>query len=163
MTNLVRIVSIAAAVCLGLGGIAQAQTLKKYITRDGKTVYSDTPIPGAKEVGEIKAPPKLDPASRSNAQGTAEKEAQQVKALDKRLADSAAQRARVEDAEAKLEEAKRTLAEGKEPLPGERKGTAGGQSKLTDVYWDRQRANQKSVQNAQKALDEARAAGKPEK
>lgn len=163
MTNATKLISIAAMLCLGVSAVASAQTLKKYITPDGKTVYSDTPIPGAKEVGEIKAPPKLDSSSRENAQGTAEKEAQQGKALDKRLEDRAAQRARVEAAEAKLEEAKRTLAEGKEPLPGERKGTAGGQSKLTDAYWDRQRANQKSVQNAQKALDEARAAGKPEK
>ena len=38
---------IAAAVCLAAGGVAHAQALKKYITPDGKTVYSDTPVPGA--------------------------------------------------------------------------------------------------------------------
>jgi len=158
MKNAIRMVLVAAAVCLGLGSVAQAQTLKKYITPDGKTVYSDTPVPGAKEVGEIKAPPKLDPSSRSQAQGTAQKEAQEVKALDKRLEDRAAQRSRVEAAEAKLEEAKRTLADGKEPLPGERIGTAGGASRLNDAYWQRQKANQQAVENAQRALDAARAA-----
>jgi len=158
MTNATKLVSIAAALCIGASAVASAQTLKKYITRDGKTVYSDTPIPGAKEVGEIKSPPPIDPASRSQAQGTAQREAKDVKALDKRLENSAAQRARIEDAEAKLEDAKRTLAEGKEPLEGERIGTAGGQSRLNDEYWQRQKANQKAVENAQKALDAARVA-----
>jgi len=157
MTNLPRIISITAALCLGLGAIAQAQTLKKYITPDGKTVYSDTPVPGAKEVGEIKAQPMLDPSSRSQAQDTANKEAQDVKAVDKRLEDRAAQSKRVAAAEEKLEEAKRTLDDGKEPLPGERIGTASGQSRLNDEYWTRQKANQRAVDDAQKALDAARA------
>jgi hypothetical protein len=138
MTNAAKWISIVVALYVAQSGLATAQTLKKYITRDGKTVYSDRPVPGAKEVGEIKAPPKLDPSSRSQAQSAAQKEAQAVKALDKRLEDSAAQRARVEAAEAKLEEAKRTLAGGKEPLPSERIGTAGGQSRLNDDYWARQ-------------------------
>jgi len=158
MTNGVKWVSIAAALCLGLSGVAGAQALKKYITKDGKTVYSDTPIPGAKEVGEIKAPPPIDPASRSQAAGTAQREAKDVKALDKKLEDRNAQRARVEAAEAKLEEAKRTLAEGKEPLPGERIGTAGGNSRFREDYWQRQKANEEAVKNAQRALDAARAA-----
>ena len=158
MTNAAKWVSIAAALCLGLSAAASAQTLKKYITPDGKTVYSDTPVPGAKEVGEIKPPPKVDPASRSQAQDAAQRDAKDVKALDKRLEDRATQRSRIEAAEAKLEEAKRALAEGKEPLPGERKGTAGGQSRLSDEYWQRQKANQQAVKNAQRALDDARAA-----
>jgi len=146
---------IASALCFGFAVAADAQTLKKYITPDGKTVYSDTPIPGAKEVGEIKPQPKLDPASSSRSQDAASKDAQ---ALDKRLDERTAQRDRIAAAQAKLDEAKRTLEGGKEPLPGERIGTASGQSKLTDAYWERQKANQKSVENAQKALGEASAA-----
>jgi len=157
MTNLLRMISIAAALCLGLGSFAQAQTLKKYITPEGKTVYSDTPVPGAKEVGEIKPQPMLDPASRSRAQDTARKEAEDVKAVDKRLEDRAAQSNSVAAAEAKLEEAMRTLKEGKEPLPGERIGTVSGQSRLKDEYWSRQKANQQAVDDAQKVLDAARA------
>ena len=157
MTHLLGMISIAAALCLGLACNAQAQTLKKYITPDGKTVYSDTPVPGAKEVGEIKPQPMLDPASRSRAQDTARKEAQDGKAADKRLEDRAAQSKRVAAAEEKLEEARRTLEEGKEPLPGERIGTASGQSRLNDEYWSRQKANEQAVENAQKALSEARA------
>jgi hypothetical protein len=148
----------ATAVCLALGGAAQAQALKKYITPDGKTVYSDTPVPGAKEVGEVQPPRTVAPAERSQAEAAAQRDAKDVQAVDKRLEERAAQRSRVEAAEAKLEEAKRTLAGGKEPLPGERKGTAGGQSRLTDEYWQRQKANQQAVENAQRALDAARAA-----
>lgn len=158
MKNAARTILVAAAVCLGLGGIAQAQALKKYITPDGKTVYSDTPVPGAKEVGEVKPPPKVAPADRSQAETAAQRDAKDAQALDKRLEQRSAQQNRVAAAEAKLEEAKRTLAEGKEPLPGERKGTAGGASRLTDEYWQRQKANQQAVENAQRALDAARAA-----
>lgn len=158
MKNAATTILMGAAVCLALGGVAHAQALKKYITPDGKTVYSDTPVPGAKEVGEVQPPPKVAPADRSQAEAAAQRDAKDVQAVDKRLEERAAQRGRVEAAEAKLEEAKRTLAEGKEPLPGERKGTAGGQSRLSDDYWQRQKANQQAVENAQRALDAARAA-----
>jgi type IV secretory pathway VirB10-like protein len=150
-------VAVAFSFCLGLAATADAQTVKKYITPDGKTVYSDSPIPGAREVGEIKAPPPPNPVTRSQAQDTVRKEAQEGKALDKRLDERAAQRDRVAAAEAKLEEAKRTLTEGVEPLAGERKATVSGQQRFTDAYWDRQKANKDAVENAQKALDDARA------
>lgn len=147
----------AATFCFGLAATADAQTVKKYITPDGKTVYSDSPVPGAREVGEIKAPPRLESGAQPQTQGAASKEAAQGKALDERLKQQAAQRDRIAALEDKLEEAKRTLAEGKEPLPGERKGTAGGASRLTDQYWSRQKANEQAVKNARKALDDARA------
>jgi len=158
MKKAARTALVAAAVCLGLGGVAQAQALKKYITPDGKTVYSDTPVPGAKEVGEVKPPPKVAPTDRSQAEAAAQRDAKDARALDKRLEQRSAQENRVAAAEAKLEEAKRALAEGKEPLPGDRKGTAGGASRLSDEYWQRQKANQQAVENAQRALDAARAA-----
>jgi flagellar motility protein MotE (MotC chaperone) len=160
MNKAAQSILIAVGVLLALGGVAQAQTVKKYITPDGKTVYSDSPIPGAREVGEIKAPPRLDSGSSPRTQGAARSEAQQVEALDKRLQQQAAQRDRIGALEDKLEEAKKTLAEGKEPLPGERKGIVGAGTRLTDAYWDRQKANQKAVDNAQRALDDAIAAQK---
>ena len=49
--------------------------------------------------------------------------------------------------------ADRTLARGSV----ERIGTASGQSRLNDEYWTRQKANQRAVDDAQKALDAARA------
>ena len=162
MTKTVSMLWIAVAICLGASGNATAQAAKKYVTPDGKVVYSDTPIEGAKEVGEIKPPPQIDPSSRSRADEAARRDAEKVKALDQRLearaAQDAAQRARVEAAEARLEEAQRTLKDGKEPLPGERRGTAGGQSRLTEAYLKRQETNRKAVEDAQKALAAARRA-----
>lgn len=156
MTNATKLISIAAALFLGVSAVASAQTLKKYITPDGKTVYSDTPIPGAREVGEIKAPPTPDPASRSHAEDAARREANSVKKLDKQLDDRRSRQARIEAAEADLEKAQRTLKEGTEPLPGERIGTAGGKSRLKDSYHERQTANQHAVERAKAAVKEAR-------
>jgi len=160
MNKATAAIFFAAMFGIGAAATADAQTVKKYITPDGKTVYSDSPIPGAREVGEIKAPPRLDSGSSPQSQGTARSEAQQVEALDKRLQQQSAQRDRISALEDKLEEAKKTLAEGKEPLPGERKGIVGAGTRLTDAYWDRQKANQQAVDNAQRALDDAIAAQK---
>lgn len=158
MTKTVSVFWVAVAICLGASGSATAQAVKKYVTPDGKVVYSDTPIEGAKEVGAIEPPPKVGPSSRPRADEAARRDAEKVNALDKRLDARAAQRAQVEAAEARLEQAQRTLKEGKEPQPGERQGTAGGQSRLTAAYFERQQANKKAVEEAQKALAAARAA-----
>lgn len=157
MTKPMKAISIATALCVGLSGVAFAQGLKKYLTPDGKTVYSDTPIPGAKEVGEIKTPPKPDPASRSQAEETARRDAKNVKALDQRFDDRRSRQARIEAAEAKLEKAQRALKEGVEPLSGERTGTASGKSRLNDAYSQRQQDNQRAVEQAKTAVKEARA------
>jgi len=79
MKKAAQTILIAVAACLTFGGVAHAQTVKKYITPDGKTVYSDSPIPGAREVGEIKAPPKLDSSASPQTQGVTPKEAEQVR------------------------------------------------------------------------------------
>jgi hypothetical protein len=68
------------------------------------------------------------------------------------------QRDTIREAEKALDEAKRKLAQGKDPLPGERKGTAGGASRLTEDYFKRQQANERAVQKAQQELNAARAA-----
>jgi hypothetical protein len=160
MNKAAQSILIAVGVFLALGGVAQAQTVKKYITPDGKTVYSDSPIPGAREVGEIKAPPRLDSGASPQTQGLTRKEAEEAKAIDKRLEQQGVERDRIAALEEKLDEAKRKLADGKEPLPGERKGIVGAGTRLTDAYWDRQKANQQAVDNAQRALDDAIAAQK---
>ena len=149
---------IAVALSAGIGGTVQAQALQKYITPDGKTIYSDKPVPGAKLVGEVKPPPPVEPAARAAAEKAARQDAQDVKAVDDRLKGEDAQRARIAAAEADLAKAQRALKEGVEPLPGERIGTAGGASRLNDKYRERQKANQDAVAKAQKALEDARAA-----
>ena len=59
-------------------------------------------------------------------------------------------------AEEALRQAEAARAAGKEPLPGERVGTAGGASRLNDAYYARQKKLDEAVQNAQRNLDQLR-------
>ncbi|MDW8468971.1 MAG: hypothetical protein RML56_08420 [Burkholderiales bacterium] len=54
-----------------------------------------------------------------------------------------------------LEEARRRRDEGVEPQPGERLGTVGGRSRLTDAYFARQRALEDEVRAAEARLARA--------
>ena len=62
-------------------------------------------------------------------------------------------------AEKALEDARRRLAEGEEPLPGERTGIAGsgGRSRLNEAYFKRQEELKKAVEAAQRRLEQAQA------
>lgn len=67
--------------------------------------------------------------------------------------------AEVDAAEKALVDAKRRLAEGEEPLPGERTGIAGsgGRSRLNEAYFKRQESLRKTVEAAEKRLAQAHA------
>jgi hypothetical protein len=54
-----------------------------------------------------------------------------------------------------LKKAKAALEAGQEPRPGERIGTAGGKSRLTPEYFERIKALEKAVSDAQKKADSA--------
>lgn len=132
---------------------AAAQTVYRYVTPDGRTVFSDQPVPGAKLQGTV-----TPPAPPSGPTGPVE--GRTPTATDKPPADNRAQRLReatqeVEAATQALAQARTTLETGKEPLPGERTGTAGGGSRLNDAYWARQTANEQAVARAQSRLDAA--------
>jgi hypothetical protein len=137
---------------------AQAQEIKKYITPDGKIIYSDEPIPGAREAGSVAAPPPVDPEARERAQEEARENARRAEESSKRAEEEESTgQADLASAELRLQKAVEALEAGKEPLPGERKGTAGGASRLTDAYFNRQKANEQAVRDAQRSLDAARA------
>lgn len=157
MTSTLKIVSVAASLLFVTASSADAQIARKYVTPDGKIIYSDVPVPGAREVGEVTAPQKLDPKGPSSAGGTAPRGAERTREAEKRADENRAQEERIRNAEAQLEVARDTLANTKEPLPGERIGTAGGNSRLTDAYFKRQEANQRALTQAQEQLDAARA------
>lgn len=157
MTRKLRFASVAASLLLLTASIAEAQVAKKYVTPDGKIIYSDVPVPGAREVGEVAAPRRLDPQGSNSTEETTPRDTQRVSEAEKRANEDAAREERIREAEAQLEIARDELANGKEPLPGERIGTAGGNSRLTDAYFERQEANQRAVTQAQKELDAARA------
>jgi hypothetical protein len=66
----------------------------------------------------------------------------------------------VQQAEQALRDAETAQATGKEPLPGERQGTAGGASRLTEEYWARQKALADGVADARKRLNEIQGAAR---
>jgi len=135
---------------------AAAQTVYRYVTPDGRTIFSDQPVPGAKLQGTV-TPPVQSPGAGAPV------ESRMPVATDKPPADNRAQRLReatqeVEAATQALAQARAQLDTGKEPLPGERTGTAGGGSRLNDSYWARQTTNEQAVARAQSRLDSAIAA-----
>ena len=148
---------ITTSLLLLTAAVLQAQEIKKYITPDGKTIYSDVPIPGAREAGAVAPPPEVDPEARTQAEEAAREEARRAEEIGRRSQEESSGRASIDEAEKQLQNARNALASGKEPLPGERKGTTDGASRLTDAYYNRQRANEQAVRDAQRLLDAARA------
>jgi hypothetical protein len=157
-----RIPTILACITLTFAAGAAAQNIYRYVFPDGRVVYSDSPVPGAKLQGTV-APP---PPPMSSPSGGAERPAapsgaskdQGGAAPDDRVARFAAADRDVQDATRALEDARARLAAGQEPLPGERTGTAGGTSRLNEEYWTRQQWLKDAVAAAQANLDRAIAA-----
>jgi Domain of unknown function (DUF4124) len=140
----------------GLAGAVAAQTVYRYVTPDGRTIFSDQPVPGAKLQGTVAppAPASPPPPRSSDARPTAPTEPPGEARVQRRR-DATAE---VEAATQDLAQARLRLDAGKEPLPGERTGTATGGSRLNDAYWARQAANEEVVRRAQARLDAAVAA-----
>jgi hypothetical protein len=140
-----------------LAAPAAAQTVYRYVTPDGRTIFSDQPVPGAKLQGTVAppAPPSGAPAPAPVESRPPSPVDQSAEARLQRLRNATAE---VEAATQALAQARAQLEAGKEPLPGERTGTAGGGSRLNEDYWARQAANEAAVAKAQSRLDAAVAA-----
>ena len=141
---------------LAAANAVDAQTIGRYVFPDGRVVYSDQPVPGAKLVNELAPPPPASPSppppreSKAAAPG-ADPGAERVRRLNQ--ADQ-----EVRAATEALERARTQLQTGVEPFPGERTGTAGGGSRLNEAYDARQAANQRAVADAEERLQRAVAA-----
>lgn len=131
---------------------AVAQTLYKSVMPDGRVVYGDKPAPGATKVEES----KVD-TSKKGIGVTTPREAEALRDLEKSRDRREAAGVKLQAAEEALRQAEAALAAGKEPLPGERIGTAGGASRLGDAYYARQKKLTDTVQNAQRNVEAARA------
>ncbi|MGQ0524656.1 MAG: DUF4124 domain-containing protein [Betaproteobacteria bacterium] len=135
---------------------ANAQTMYKSTLPDGKVVYGEKPEPGAKQVDKVTPPPAqtgtkiLTPAEQQK--------------IDQRMKQRTAQddldRRRLESAYQQLKKAEAARETGKEPLPGERLGTATGASRLTDEYWARQKSLEAAVEAARRQVEQAEQAAR---
>jgi hypothetical protein len=149
MRSLVTLIALSAAGVLAAFP-ALAQAPYKSTMPDGQVIYGDKPVPGAAKVEQTRIPP-----SKGVTPPSAKETATLQKLESGRRQDEAA-RNRVIAAEKALAEAEAKAAAGKEPLPGERIGTAGGASRLTDAYFERQKALEQAVQQARAGLEQAR-------
>jgi hypothetical protein len=136
---------------------AAAQAIYKYQLPNGRVVYSDKPVPGAKLQEELEAPPP--PTDPVGARNRAAVDAAKAKAADKQ---EAGKKKTLDQAWAdlklwnqKLEAARAELEAGREPREGERTGTAGGRARMNDAYWARQQRNTAAVAEAEARAKEA--------
>jgi hypothetical protein len=130
---------------------AAAQVLYKSTMPDGRIVYGDKPETDAVKVEETQ--PDI---SKRGIGGTTPREQETLKDLEKARLQREGGGEVVRSAEKALKDAEAARAAGKEPLPGERIGTAGGASRLNEAYYDRQRKLEEAVDKARRELDAAR-------
>jgi hypothetical protein len=149
MTAIKGIVALVLGTCMA---VAAADTVYKYERPDGKVVYSDAPVQGAKLIGQFELVPV--PASAESSRGEPPRRPADATPDRRGLALDAAD-AQIKAAEQALKDAQERQQQGVEPLPGERLGLAGGHSRLGPAYFARQRDNAADVDSARAALDEA--------
>ena len=135
------------AVCLAVAPLVALATIYKVRMPDGTILFTDSPPAGAKILEErqtLPAPPpqpaKAPPipgatAPRAADKGSAAPQASSPAATGPQAIDAAM--AEISEAERELAIARRRLESGREPLPGERLGTAGGRSRLSPEYHGR--------------------------
>ena len=150
MRHIAVFAAVAAGIAVSLP--AAAQTVYKSTMPDGRVIYGPQPQPGAKKVDTMSKPPASTGASAitPGEKAAAAQSAKARAATQSSGADVAAARDALKAAEA-------ARAAGQEPLPGERIGTAGGASRLTDDYFERQKKLAADVETAKRRLEEAQA------
>ena len=130
---------------------AMAQTLYKSTMPDGRIVYGDKPAPDAVKVEETRPDVK-----KGGIGGTTPREQEALKDMEKSRLQREGGQDKVQAAEQALRDAEAARAAGKEPLASERIGTAGGASRLGELYFDRQRKLEEAVDKARRELEQAR-------
>ena len=130
---------------------AVAQTLYKSTMPDGSIVYGDKPAPDAVKVDETRPDIK-----KGGIGGTTPREQEALKEFEKGRLQREGGQDKVTAAEQALRNAEAARAAGKEPLASERIGTAGGASRITDAYYERQKKLDADVERARRELGEAR-------
>lgn len=148
------IFALFAIPCLGT-----AQTIYKVQTSDGSVLFTDNPPPGSKVLEERVAqstPRPAPPPTTKQAVPTPPMAAAAPMPGQSTTIDAAMQE--LGASQAALQVAKRRLELGREPLPGERRGLAGGGSRLTPEYEARIASLEREVADAEARVQRAQAA-----
>lgn len=145
----------ACALCIALPAGAQVY---KNVMPDGRIIYSDKPMKGAKSQS-VDVPPPPTEADKAKAAQRMQEDEQKRQALQGRLDE---RRKKLDDADAKVKQARQALAaaeaaleQGRSPLPGEMLGTVGPGARPSEGYLQRIANLENGVVTAKKALDDA--------
>lgn len=139
---------------LFVAATAAGQNAYRFVTPDGRVIYSDMPVPGARLDGTVAPPAPVSPSAGGGFTPSPAQEAL-LKSADARIRRLNELTVEIQNAERDLQAANARLEAGKEPLEGERIGTYAGRSRLSDTYWARQDDNQYAVATAQARLNRA--------
>ncbi|OGB27505.1 MAG: hypothetical protein A3I66_06365 [Burkholderiales bacterium RIFCSPLOWO2_02_FULL_57_36] len=142
-----------------------AQTIYRQVMPDGRIMYADRALPGARvdHIIKVDRPIKgnvwgvesgANPVAPRRAERTPVKRATVPPATSRKMSIDEAT-SEVIRAEMLLEDAKKQQEAGVEPLPGERTGTVSGGSRLNEAYHERQKLLAKYVSYAEAALKKA--------
>ncbi|MFZ5557972.1 MAG: DUF4124 domain-containing protein [Pseudomonadota bacterium] len=137
--------------------VAAAQALYKSVMPDGRVIYSDEPVPGARNSQRL----DLAPAPSASDSGTADERRKQLleraQQVDARMRARELQRRKAEEAVANarrlLADAERAVEAGRTPLPGEMVANVGGGVRPSQDYLDRQKALEDQVVVARERLE----------
>ena len=144
-----RYLPLMLALALG-SPAAQAQGMYRSVMPDGKIVYGDKPVPGAKESKQLNLAP-LNIATPPPPPDTVQSRNPADPAPIDKNAELVAARQR-------LEAAQKALSEGREQREGDRIGVAkggGGTSRLSESYLQRVKGLEDAVAAAQQQLEAA--------
>lgn len=143
-----------------IAGPAAAQSIYKVQMPDGSILFTDTPPQGGKILEErdvVKTTPRparpaATPAT-SQIPGTSNEPTKAAPAANRLTLDAAI--GEINAAETALAAARRRLELGREPLPGERLGLAGGGSRLSPEYHSRIAGLEREVAEAEERVKRA--------
>jgi len=130
---------------------ANAQTLYKSVNPDGRVTYSDKPPADA-----VKSEKKQLDTSKRGVTAPSDREKGTLQQLESSRKTRESAQNKVRSYEIALHDAEVARDMGKEPQPSERLGTAGGNQRLTDEYFARQKRLEANVERARRDLDKAR-------
>jgi len=157
-THKMKTTLLIATLAVALAAPASAQSIYKFVRPDGRVVYSDRPVPGARLEEELERAPQPDPAAAAAARARQEERAKAVRESTAARSKSLEQaNSDLREWSRRLDEARARLEAGREPLPGERTGVVfQGKSRLNEAYWARQDENEAAVAEAEARVAEAR-------
>ena len=144
-----------------------ATKVYRQVTPDGRVIYSDKPVKGAKvdETITVDPPAPNTPSGAVSGKPAAPPLATVPTPVDRVTVIPSSGKPRTVDdatadvlrAEMLLEDARKRMEAGAEPLPGERIGTASGGSRLSDDYHARQKRLAEEVAVAENVLKKSMA------